>query len=290
LGFVSTQACDEARFGRPDGETMLDRKPGTRSAKRRSTPADPPRASQATASPAGPEAVPRVAGSRDPGRTSKAILAAAIAEFSEKGFGGARIDAIAERAGINKRMLYHYYGDKEALYARALREIYDGIRSAERDLRLESLDPVAGIRQLATFTWHYFLAHPEFLSMLATENLNRASFLRRMDWVSTVNSPLVQVLDGVLRRGAAAGVFRPGLDPVEVYVTMTGIGYFHLSNRHTMSVAFARDFEDPALLARWGDHMAEVVLAWLSSVPGSPSAVASGREGGGNGTPKAKKD
>jgi TetR/AcrR family transcriptional regulator len=85
-----------------------------------------------------------------------------------------------------------------------------------------------------------------------------------MDWASTVNSPLVSVLGDVLRRGAQAGVFRPGLDPVEVYVTMTGIGYFHLSNKHTMSVAFARDFHDPALVARWGDHMADVVLAWLA--------------------------
>jgi AcrR family transcriptional regulator len=201
---------------------------------------------------------------RDPERTSAAILAAAIAEFSEKGLGGARIDAIAERAGINKRMLYHYFGDKDALYARALREIYQGIRSAERELKLESLDPVAGIRQLATFTWRYFLEHPEFLSMLATENLNKASFLRRMDWASSVNSPLVTMLGDVLRRGAEAGVFRPGIDPVEVYVTFTGIGYFHLSNKHTMSVAFARDFTDPTLLARWGEHMADVVLAWLA--------------------------
>jgi AcrR family transcriptional regulator len=209
-------------------------------------------------------AVARNPATRDPERTSAAILAAAIAEFSEKGLGGARIDAIAERAGINKRMLYHYFGDKDALYARALKEIYGGIRSAERDLKLESLDPVAGIRQLATFTWRYFLQHPEFLSMLATENLNRASFLRELNWASTVNSPLVTVLGDVLRRGAETGVFRAGLDPVEVYVTMTGIGYFYLSNQHTMSVAFAKDFRDPDVLARWGDHMADVVLAWLT--------------------------
>ena len=116
---------------------------------RKASPATPSRQPGIDAAPS-PAADPagRTPGTRDPGRTSAAILAAAIAEFSEKGLGGARIDAIAERAGINKRMLYHYFGDKEALYARALKEIYAGIRSAERELRLESLDPVAGIRQL----------------------------------------------------------------------------------------------------------------------------------------------
>jgi AcrR family transcriptional regulator len=229
-------------------------------------------AAGATDHPSGREEV-RNPGTRDPERTSAAILAAAIAEFSEKGLGGARIDAIAERAGINKRMLYHYFGDKDALYARALKEIYGGIRSAERELKLESLDPVAGIRQLATFTWRYFLQHPEFLSMLATENLNRASFLRALNWASTVNSPLVTVLGDVLRRGAETGVFRSGLDPVEVYVTMTGIGYFYLSNQHTMSVAFAKDFKDPEVLARWGDHMADVVLSWLTAPAEGRAAV-----------------
>jgi TetR/AcrR family transcriptional regulator len=257
---------------------MLDRKPGSRAAARR--------ASEARPDPA-PEPVARSAATRDPERTSAAILAAAIAEFSEKGLGGARIDAIAERAGINKRMLYHYFGDKDALYARALREIYDGIRTAERALKLESMDPVAGIRQLATFTWRYFLAHPEFLSMLATENLNRASFLRRTPWASRVNSPLVELLGGILRRGEESGVFRPGLDPVEVYVTMTGIGYFHLSNKHTMTVAFARDFDDPALLDRWGEHMADVVLAWLTQ--GAGGADRAEAKGEGAGKAKARK-
>src|SRR4051794_14171774 len=141
------------RAGDPD---MLDRKSkkrsGTTSSATQASPTRPKRQRETLVLPEGPDhASPsgavRNAATRDPERTSAAILAAAIAEFSEKGLGAARIDAIAERAGINKRMLYHYFGDKEALYARALREIYQGIRSAERELKLESLDPVAGIRQ-----------------------------------------------------------------------------------------------------------------------------------------------
>lgn len=236
-------------------------------------PARQPESAAASTEPGEPAA--RIPGSRDPGRTSAAILAAAVEEFAERGLGGARIDAIAARAGINKRMLYHYFGDKEALYARALKEIYLGIRNAELELCLEDMDPVAGIRRLATFTWDYFRAHPEFLSLLATENLHRAAFLRSTDWGGQVNSPLVAGLADLLRRGAEAGVFRPGLDPAEVYVTMTGVGYFALSNRHTLSVAFARDFAGAPLADRWGEHMADVVLAWLTAGAAEAGAASS---------------
>lgn len=200
---------------------------------------------------------------RDPERTRAAILAAATHEFSDNGYGGARIDAIAARAGVNKRMLYHYYGDKDALYEHVLQDIYRGIRTAEQELELGGRDPVEGMRELAHFTWRYFLDHPEFLSLLATENMNKARVLRQASWAPRVNSPLVGVLGDLLGRGADAGVFRRGMDPVDVYVTMAGIGWFALCNRYTLSVSFDRDFLDRKHLARWGDQMADVVIAWL---------------------------
>jgi AcrR family transcriptional regulator len=252
------------RGATPGNRASRSRKASPEEAGRQQASADAPAGQAGQGRPAEPaEPAPRTPGTRDPGRTSAAILAAAVEEFSEMGFGGARIDRIAERAGINKRMLYHYFGDKEALYAHALKEIYLGIRSAEKELRLEAMDPVAGIRKLATFTWDYFLKHPEFLSLLASENLNRAAVLRSTDWGGHVNSPLVEGLADLLRRGADAGQFRRGLDPAEVYVTMTGVGYFALSNRHTLSVAFGRDFGGPGLSEHWGEHMGDVVLAWL---------------------------
>ena len=88
---------------------------------------------------------------------ARAILLAATREFAAEGFGGARVDAIADRAQINKRMLYHYFGNKEELYLAVLEEAYRGIRTAERKLHLEDLSPDEGIRKLVAFTWDYFL-------------------------------------------------------------------------------------------------------------------------------------
>ena len=156
---------------------------------------------------------------RDPERTRGAILAAATREFAEKGFGGARVDSIALRAGTNKRMLYHYFGDKEALYLVVLEEAYAGIRGAEATLDLGHREPEEGLRELALFTWRYFVEHPEFISLLNTENLMRARFLKGSKRIREMQTHLVTELTSILERGERQGVFAPGLDPLHVYLT-----------------------------------------------------------------------
>ena len=145
---------------------------------------------------------------RDPERTSAAILEAATQEFSQKGYAGARVDAIAKRAKINKRMLYHYFGGKDGLYLAVLEQSYAAIRSAETKLDLAHHEPVESMRQLVHFTWSYYLERPEFLAILATENQHRARFLKQSDRIVQLNSPLITAICEVLAHGAAQKVFR----------------------------------------------------------------------------------
>ena len=203
--------------------------------------------------------------SRDPEGTKAAILAAATREFMEKGFGGARIDAIAAHARINKRMLYHYFGGKEALYVAVLEHSYAAIRSAEAKLDLAHRDPEEGLRDLVQFTFRYFVDHPEFLSLLGTENLMQAKFLRRSERIVAMNSPLIDELRDVLKRGAATGVFRADTDPLDVYLTMASMGFFYLSNRWTLSTVFRRNLLTKAQIARWGEHICDVLLSYLKA-------------------------
>jgi AcrR family transcriptional regulator len=205
----------------------------------------------------------RVKGARDPAQTRPAILEAAVLEFTQKGYGGARINEIARRSGANKRMIYHYFGDKEALYLAALESVYESIRAAEAELHLASRDPVEAMRELTRFTWRYFLAHPEFLSMLATENLLKARHLKRSSRILEMHSPLVATLAEVLRRGVAQRQLRRGVDPVRLYITIASLGYFYLSNRHTLSAIFRRDLAARDELDAWGEHIVDVVLAYL---------------------------
>lgn len=198
---------------------------------------------------------------RDPERTRAAILEAATQEFAENGMGGARVDSIAERAGTNKRMLYHYFGDKEQLYLHVLEEAYVGIRTAERALHIRNRNPEEGIGELALFTWRYFLKHPEFLSLLGTENLHRARWLRQSVRLKELHSHLIGELSDVLEQGKKQGIFTETADPLNVYLTIASLGYFYLSNQYTLSTIFGRDLAEPENLDGWERHIVHVTLA-----------------------------
>jgi AcrR family transcriptional regulator len=202
---------------------------------------------------------------RDPERTRAAILAAATEEFTANGLNGARVDAIAQRARVNKRMIYHYFGDKAGLYLAVLETTYAAIRTAELGLNLSEHDPTEGMRALVLFTWRYFLAHPEFLSLLGTENLHRAAYLKRSQRIRDLHSPLVSMITGLLERGAKTKVFRRGVDPVELYITIAALGFFYMSNRHTLSTIFGEDLGAAKRLEARGKHIVEVVLAYLKA-------------------------
>jgi len=197
---------------------------------------------------------------RDPERTRRRILEAATAEFARYGLGGARIDRIAGRAGANKRMLYYYFGGKDALFLAALEARYTHIREAERALQLEHLEPRAALDRLVRFTWNYYLEHPEFLTLLNSANLHKGRHLRNSKRVQAMHSPLVGMLSAVLRRGARAGLFRLGIDPVQLYISIAGEGYFYLSNRYTLARIFGRDLMTRRALAARARHMSQVIL------------------------------
>lgn len=213
-----------------------------------------------TASKAAPKPAER---KRDPERTRASILAAAIHEFSLRGYEGARVDAITKRAKVNKRMLYHYFGGKDGLYLAVLEGRYEAIRSAEGALDLTHRDPIEGMANLIHFTWSYFLDHPEFLSILATENQHKARFLKQSERIVQLNSPLIDALRLVLTHGVEQKVFRTGVDPVQLYISIAALGFFYLSNRWTLSTIFRRDLLSEAELSSWREHITSMVLASL---------------------------
>lgn len=208
-------------------------------------------------------AKPAVPQTRDPDATRAAILKAATDEFAQHGLGGARVDRIAEKAGINKRMLYYYFGDKAGLFLAVLEQAYRDIRDAEQALNLSAVDPVEGIRRLIAFTWNYYLEHPEFLRLLNSENLHRAEHLKRSKEVRAMHSPFVAMIDDLLERGRRSGVFRAGVDPVQLYISIASLSYFYLSNRHTLSTIFGRELLAPRERAERLGHMTDLVLGYL---------------------------
>jgi len=200
---------------------------------------------------------------RNPERTARQILEAATVEFSKKGLGGARVDAIAEQANANKRMLYHYFGNKEDLFLAVLENAYTEIRTHERELNLEDLPAEEAIRKLAGYTFNYFLEHPEFIRLLNSENLFDARHIKKSKIIRRLHSPMVEQIDQVLSRGAKEGVFRNDVDPVQLYISIAALGYFYLSNASTLSTIFGKDLrKKPALKVRL-NHIEDMVLGYL---------------------------
>ncbi len=214
-----------------------------------SKPAEPPPA---------PEPRPR-----DADRSQKDILDAGLAEFADAGLGGARMDRIAERAGVNKRLIYYYFDSKERLFLAVLERAYQNIRSEEQQLNLSQVEPIEAIRRLIAFTWNYYIAHPEFLTLLNSENLHRARHLKQSPNARRLNSPLVAMLAEVLDRGRKAGLFRAGVDPVQLYISIAGLAYFYLGNCHTLSTIFDRDLLGAKAKVERLSHMTDLVLGYL---------------------------
>ena len=201
----------------------------------------------------------------DPARgpSREAILRAARAEFAQAGLSGARVAAIAARAGVNKQLLYYYFGSKDALYRASLEAVYTEIRSLEQSLRLGDLPPVEAMAALVGFSFDYLARNPDFIGMLNHENATGAGHVRGSPAIRSTHSPLVALLRATLARGARQGVFRNGVDPVELYVSIAGMSYFFFSNRLTLSSIFARDLGSPRRLAAYRRHVLALVQAGL---------------------------
>ena len=193
------------------------------------------------------------------------ILNAARDEFVEQGLAGARVDAIAERSGANKRLLYHYVGNKEEIYSRVMLEAYREIRAGEEKLHLGELEPREAMAKLVGFTFDHFRANPWFIRLLATENLLRAEHVSKIRDLKALHSPIIRQIREILARGGKAGLFRKGINPLELYVSIAALSYFHLSNTHTLSVVFASNLMEPRRMAQRRRHAIAMVAAFVEA-------------------------
>ncbi len=200
---------------------------------------------------------------RDAEATRPRILAAALAEFADKGLAGARIDVIAEVARSNKRMIYYYFDSKEQLYIAVLEEAYADMRRQEAALVLEAMAPGAAIRSLVEFKFNYYDKHPWLVGLLNGENMLGARFLRQSTRLRELQVSLVATIARLLKAGAKSGEFRTGVDPTELYLSIASLSYFYFSNRATLSTAFGQALDTPAALKRRRAHAVDVILGYL---------------------------
>jgi TetR/AcrR family transcriptional regulator len=200
---------------------------------------------------------------RDPAATRQKLLAAARHEFARSGLAGARVDEIADRAGVNKQLVYHYFGDKDALYLAVLEWVYEEIRTQERKLNLEGMPPEKAIRKLIESSFDHLALHPDFIVLLNDENRNGARHVRASLRIEDMHSPLVSMVSKILAQGVRAGTFRKGVNPVHLYISIAGLSYFFFSNTPTLSAIFGKDLTTRAARLARRRHVVDLVLQSL---------------------------
>jgi AcrR family transcriptional regulator len=200
---------------------------------------------------------PDEAGTRD------RILNAALQAFSSHGLSGARIDTIAAESGINKGMIYYYFGSKEDLYVAALEESYRRFRQIESDVQVDSLAPLDALRRLAGTSFDFHAAHPDFIRMVMSENIHQGEYIRKIPELRAINRSAITVLESLCRRGVAEGVFRADLDPVDLHMTISALSFYNVSNRHTFSFIFDRDLGLPEVHAARREVVVDTVLRYV---------------------------
>jgi AcrR family transcriptional regulator len=180
--------------------------------------------------------------------TQQRILIAARKEFAKNGLGGARVDEIAARAKANKRMIYHYFVSKDALFQLVLEQAYLDLRQAEQKLELENLAPEAALEKLVRFTWQYYLKNPDFVTLVNSANLHKAKHLKNSANFRSVNKNYVGTTADILARGVASGAFRDNIDPIQLTISMAAVNFYYFTNRYTLSLIFDTDLMDEASL------------------------------------------
>jgi AcrR family transcriptional regulator len=201
---------------------------------------------------------------RDADRTRSAILAAATAEFAVNGLAGARVDRIAEVSGANKRMIYYYFNSKDELYLAVLEEAYTAMRESERTLQLGHLAPVPAIRRLVEFKFDFWVENPNLIWLLNGENMMGAQHLKRSTRLKEMHASLVRTIGSILDAGVADGTIRSGIDPLHLYISISGLSYFFFSNGPTLTTAFNKDLGSGAARKARRAHVVDVIAGYLT--------------------------
>jgi AcrR family transcriptional regulator len=203
---------------------------------------------------------------RDRVATRNNILDVATRHFAAKGYSGARIDEIAADTATSKRMIYYYFADKEALFIAVLEHVYKGMREHEARLNLSELEPRAAIAALVGYTFDYQSEHADFIRLVMIENIHCGRHLLKSMAIRDLNISVISALERIYARGIREGIFRPGIDIIDLHWAISALCFFNVSNRHTFSIIFQKELSSPKALAIRKAQAIELVLKWMAAI------------------------
>lgn len=204
---------------------------------------------------------------QNPEAVQENILEAALEEFAERGFAGARINLIADKTDTSKRMIYYYFGDKEGLYRRVIEKTYTDTRQGELALELDLSKPQEALRKLITFTFNHHRKHSDFIRLVMIENIHQGRHLGEKQHFADINAPAIQRVKEIYSAGVEQGVFRRGLSAEQLHWQISAMCFFNVSNQATFAAAFGDQLFTPTGQKELCQTIEDTVLTFLLHEP-----------------------
>ncbi len=195
------------------------------------------------------------------------ILDAAEEEFAQKGLFGARVDEIARRAHINKRMLYEYFGNKEDLYRQALIGVYKKLDAVEEIFFSHETAPEDALRNIIRLHYRFLHDNPNFVRLVMWENLNGAAYLKQAGELN-IKDVFLQAMRRAVVQGKQRGVFRSEVDEDQLPMTFIALSFSYFSNQYTLSHLLKQNLFDEAYIDARIRHVTDMVMSYLLNVSG----------------------
>lgn len=190
------------------------------------------------------------------------ILAAAEQIFSEKGLYGTRVDKIAVKANINKRMTYEYFGCKTDLYKSVLEVVYARIGNMGQTLIDENTPVDEAVQKVVHFYFEYLNNNPTYINLIIGENLNKGMYMEDLEISRIKQSALIR-LKSIIKRGKNEESVKIKIDTDQIIITLLASTFAHFSNRHTLSKLLQSNLMLNESIEMQAKDLAEMILSYI---------------------------
>jgi AcrR family transcriptional regulator len=203
---------------------------------------------------------------RNSDRTRRRLLDASIRLFSARGYHGVSVDQIVAAARVNKRMVYHYFGSKEAIYRAALLEVYNRIGRLEFQAVESVGQPKEKLKRLLDSYFKFLHQNPEFTQLVQWGNVEGGRHIAKKQYVLSMY-PLLERFKKIVEEGVKLGEFRRDLDLAHLLVQFIGSCFIYHSNRVSLSQGLDMDLGNPSERARGLNLIHTLFFDGISTTP-----------------------
>lgn len=198
--------------------------------------------------------------------TRRLVLGVARSEFALKGLAGARVEEIADKAGVNKQAIYYHFANKDDLFRATLESCYEDIRAQNKAYAAAApvTPPRDAVRSLIEHMFDRIGKHSAIVQLIMDENRYQGRHLTNTGLISSSDDPLIDHLRAVFKVGEAAGEIASGIDVEQFFMDIIALCIFYFSNIYTVSAVMDRDLAAPRAVRARRRHIVRQLMASLS--------------------------